>query len=176
MTTLGFERGTSATTGHHRFQKELAQIVDVAKTNGRAADPRVRQQLARAWSTVKIMEINGFRYLSAVLSASHDPGVAALAGTNKMFWSEYHQGVTSLAVDLLGADGQILTGSADEVFVPGYGRRQARKEYPVSTLQATFLFSRSETIWGGTAEIQRNIVAERLLGLPKEPKVPNAPR
>jgi alkylation response protein AidB-like acyl-CoA dehydrogenase len=74
-----------------------------------------------------------------------------------------------LAMDILGMDAQILKGSGDgEGFVPGIKR--GRDDYPVSDLQASFFFSRSETIWGGTAQIQRNIVGERALGLPKEPK------
>jgi alkylation response protein AidB-like acyl-CoA dehydrogenase len=170
MTTLGFERGTSATTGHRRFQKELDEIISIAKKNGKAGDPLVRQRLAKAWSKVKIMEVNGLRSLTAILGERKDPGVAALGATNKMFWSEYHQEVLELAMDILGMDGQTLTGSQDEEFVPGYGRRRGRKDYPVNALQASFFFSRSETIWGGTAEIQRNIVGERVLGLPKEPK------
>jgi alkylation response protein AidB-like acyl-CoA dehydrogenase len=67
-------------------------------------------------------------------------------------------------------EAQILTGTADDEFVAGIGNRAAARDYPVSPLQASFFFSRSETIWGGTAQIQRNIVGERVLGLPKEPK------
>ena len=168
MTTLGFERGMSATTSHRRFQKELDEIVRVAKKNGKASDPLVRQRLAHAWSRVKIMEINGFRALTDVLHGTKQ--AAALGPLNKMIWSEYHKDTMELAVDVLGMDGQLLTGSEEE-FVPGVGRRRGRKGYPVSVLQSSFFFSRSETIWGGTSQIQRNIVGERVLGLPKEPKV-----
>jgi alkylation response protein AidB-like acyl-CoA dehydrogenase len=172
MTTLGFERGTSATTGHRRFAKELNVILDAARQNGSINDPLIRQRLAKAWSKVKIMEINGYRSLTAVLNDSKDLGVAVLGATNKMYWSEYHRETMELAMDVLGMSGDILTGSDGdtEEFVPGVGRRTGRAGYPVSALQASFFFSRSETIWGGTAEIQRNIVGERVLGLPKEPK------
>jgi alkylation response protein AidB-like acyl-CoA dehydrogenase len=171
MTTLGFERGTSSTTGHRRFQKELDEIVRLARSNGLSADPLVRQRIALAWSKVKIMEVNGFRTLTAVLNGRHDSGAAALGATNKMFWSEYHQEAMLLAVDVLGMDGQVLSGSKEaEEFVPGYGRRRTNLDYPASAMQSSFFFSRSETIWGGSAEIQRNIVGERILGLPKEPK------
>jgi alkylation response protein AidB-like acyl-CoA dehydrogenase len=174
MTTLGFERGTSATTGHRRFQKELDSIIKAARANGKIADPLIRQRLAAAWSKVKIMQINGLRTLTSALNNDHS--TVGLGATNKMFWSEYHRDTMELALDILGMDGQILTGAetADEEFIPGIGARRGRASYPVSPLQASFFFSRSETIWGGTAQIQRNIVAERVLGLPKEPK-PAAP-
>ncbi|MEY2451661.1 MAG: hypothetical protein QOD92_1235 [Acidimicrobiaceae bacterium] len=172
MTTLGFERGSSATTSHRRFEKELEVIIDKAKENGKIEDPTVRQGLVKAWSKIQIMRVNGYRTLTATVQNKKDPGVAALGATNKMFWSETHRDTLNLAMDILGPYAQILTGSVseEEEFVPGYGRRHGRADYPVSILQASFFFSRSETIWGGTAEIQRNIVGERVLGLPKEPK------
>jgi alkylation response protein AidB-like acyl-CoA dehydrogenase len=171
MTTLGFERGASSTTGHRRFQKELDAIIAAAAGNGRAQDLEVRQRLARAWSKVKIMQINGYRSLTDAL---HGTGhAAALGATHKMFWSEYHRETMNLYIDILGMHGQTLNGSKagdGGVDVDGPLSRRGASSYPVSDLQASFFFSRSETIWGGTAEIQRNIVGERVLGLPKEPK------
>ncbi|MGH9184208.1 MAG: acyl-CoA dehydrogenase family protein, partial [Acidimicrobiales bacterium] len=170
MTTLGFERGGSATVSHRRFQKELDQIIDKAREYGKAADPLIRQRLAHQWSRIQIQRIHGLRSLSDTLHGTKQ--AAALGALNKMFWSETHRDTMELAMDILGADAQILTGTPgdDEEIMPGYGVRRGRAEYPVSLLQASFFFSRSETIWGGTAEIQRNIVGERVLGLPKEPK------
>jgi len=171
MTTLGFERGTSATTGYRRFETELNHIIEAARANGAIADPLIRQRIAKAHSVVQIMKINGLRSLAVALTGKKDRGVAALGATNKIFWSEYHQEVMKLAMDVLGMDGQTLLGNAgEEESVPGYGRRPVNPEYPANALQSSFFFSRSETIWGGTAEIQRNIVGERVLGLPKEPK------
>jgi alkylation response protein AidB-like acyl-CoA dehydrogenase len=172
MTTLGFERGTSATTGYRRFEKELEILVDKARENGKINDPLIRQRLAKAHSEVQIMRINGLRSLTSVVQKKKDPSVVALGITNKMYWSEYHQRVMELAMDILGMEAQILTGNPDlEEAVPGYGARATNAQYPASALQSSFFFSRSETIWGGTAQIQRNIVGERVLGLPKEPKV-----
>ncbi|MEI7859021.1 MAG: acyl-CoA dehydrogenase family protein [Acidimicrobiales bacterium] len=166
MTTLGFERGTSATTGYRRFLRELDVIIAAAKKNGKSDDPVIRQRLAHAWSEVKIMEINGYRSLTDSLNGTHH--MAALGAANKMSWSQYHKTTMELALDILGMDGQILTGDPTDL---GEGMmRRGRDDYPVSDLQAAFFFSRSETIWGGTSEIQRNIVGERVLGLPKEPK------
>lgn len=174
MTTLGFERGSSATTSHRRFERELDGIVDKARDNGRIDDPMIRQRLVRQWSKIQIMRVNGYRTLSSLLHDRKDLGVAALGATNKMFWSETHRDTMKLAMDVLGMEGELLTGKGDEETMPGMGRREAARDYPVTPLQASFFFSRSETIWGGTAEIQRNIVGERVLGLPKEPK-PVAP-
>src|SRR5581483_9620419 len=88
MTTLGFERGTSATTGHRRFQKEFDEILKEARARGMADDPLVRQRLVRSWTNIKIMQINGFRTLTDALNGTHE--TAKLGACNKMFWSEAH--------------------------------------------------------------------------------------
>ena len=135
------------------------------------SDPRVRQRLMQAYTRVQIMRFNGLRSLTAAVNATKDPGVVALGATNKMFWSEHHRDTLELAIDIWGPVSQILTAQRDVESWPGVQRMAGRPDYPVSPLQQAFFFSRSETIWGGTAEIQRNIVGERILGLPKEPKV-----
>jgi alkylation response protein AidB-like acyl-CoA dehydrogenase len=167
MTTLGFERGASSTTGHRRFETELDMITDKARENGRISDPSIRQRIIAAYTRVQIMRYNGLRSLTYALSKRGD--VTALGALNKMNWSEHHRSVMELAIDVWGMEALNLTGRDSISSWPGVLRIDGRHGYPVTPLQQAFFFSRSETIWGGSAEIQRNIVGERVLGLPKEP-------
>jgi alkylation response protein AidB-like acyl-CoA dehydrogenase len=170
--TLGFERGMSATTGHRRFEEEWRLLVEQAQANGKIDDPLVRQGLARYHSKIQILRINGLRNLTANLSGKRDMGVAALGATNKMFWSEMHKEAMELALDIFGTDSLLSTVGPEKGSWPATARAKGRDAYPVSPMVSSFFFSRSETIWGGTSQIQRNIVGEKVLGLPREPKPP----
>jgi alkylation response protein AidB-like acyl-CoA dehydrogenase len=173
MGTLGFERGVSAFAGHHRFDRELAAVVDTARENGRLSDPLLRDRIVQAWQMTQVLRLNYFRMLSALADeTAADPGLGALQAVHKMQWTEFHQSLTDLALDVLGAEAQILTGSMDDPPPAGVGmgRRVPHHDYPVSALQATYLFAKAGTIYGGSSEIQRNIVAERVLDLPREPR------
>ena len=169
--TLGFERGMSATTGYRRFEEEFKLMLAKAQENGAIGDDRIRQELMRYHTKIQILRFNGLRSLTSTVQGRKDFGVTVLGVTNKMFWSEMHRDVMELALDIWGAESLLSTSGADTGSWPATMRAEGREQYPVSPMMSSFFFSRSETIWGGTAEIQRNIVGERVLGLPREPKV-----
>jgi alkylation response protein AidB-like acyl-CoA dehydrogenase len=167
--TLAFERGMSATTGYRRFEEEYKLMVAAAEANGTICHGDVRQRLMRYFTKIQILRINGLRSLATTLAGVKDPGVAALGASNKMFCSEMHKEAMELALDIHGAHA-MLVDSGPQASWPGTAREKRRAGYPVSPMMSAFFFSRSETIWGGTSQIQRNIVGERVLGLPKEPQ------
>jgi alkylation response protein AidB-like acyl-CoA dehydrogenase len=149
MTTLGNERGGSATTNHLRFEREFWALVAAARERGRERDPLVRQQLAWAYSHVEIMRYQGLRTIAG-LAARKEPGPEA--SINKLFWSEYHRRLGEIAMDVLGPEALV---------------RPEGDGYATNRWQAAFLGSRAGTIYAGSSEIQRNIVGERALGLPR---------
>jgi alkylation response protein AidB-like acyl-CoA dehydrogenase len=167
MTTLGFERGVSSSMSHRRFEKELAGIMDTARERGATADPLTRDRLVQQWMKVQLIKFGNQRLLFDALNGTHQAD--ALKATTKLWWSSTHQDTMDLAMDILGPDGQVLTGdpSGDASWIPGVGLRRSRPDYPASPLQRAFLFSRSDTIGGGTSEIQLGIIAERVLKLPR---------
>ncbi len=171
--TLAFERGQSATTGYRRFEEELRLMRETATANGRIHDADIRQRLMQYYIKIQILKINGLRNLTSTLNKSKDMSTVALGATNKLFWSEMHQEAMELALDIRGADSMLIDTGPESGSWPGSGRDRRRQGYPVSPMMSSFFFSRSETIWGGTSQIQRNIVGERVLGLPKEPKPPS---
>ena len=172
--TLAFERGQSATTGFRRFAEEYRLLVEAAQQNGRIDDPLIRQRLMEYYTKIQILRINGLRNLTSTLNDGKDMGTIVLGATNKLFWSEMHQRAMELALDIYGAESMLIDTGPESGGWPGSGRDEQRDGYPVSPMMSAFFFSRSETIWGGTSQIQRNIVGERVLGLPKEPKPPSA--
>lgn len=168
--TLTFERGMTATTGYRRFEEEFKKMVVAASANGKICDAIIRQRLMRFYSQIQILRFNGLRSLGATLANRKDVGVASLGATNKMYWSEMHQRAMELALDIFGAPSMLIDSGPTDGSWPGVTRDNRRVGYPTSSMMSTFFFSRSETIWGGTSQIQRNIVGERVLGLPKEPR------
>jgi len=158
MTTLGNERGGNATTQHVQYTKQFWDAVELTRKYGREGDPRVRQQLAWAFTHCEIMRFQGLKVLSEVV-AKKEPGPAA--SINKMFWSEYAQRFAEIVMNIRGADSMIITDVEDS--------QAGGSGYQPDPWQSSFLSTRSVTIWGGTAQVQRNIVGERVLGLPKEP-------
>jgi hypothetical protein len=164
MTLLGFERGASASTNYLDFQEEYHKLVDLAREHGKLDDPRIRQRLAAAHSDVQLMKWHGQRVLTAFL-AGERPGPEASVG--KLFWSEYHKRATELAIDILGADALVEQGEAGEIPL-----RTADPGTPATPAMwiGTFYSARAGTIYAGTSQVQRNILGEQVLGLPKEPR------
>jgi alkylation response protein AidB-like acyl-CoA dehydrogenase len=164
MSLLGFERGEAAATAPIRFQAEIDRLTEMARERGLNNDPIIRQRLAWCHSKVRIMRFLGMRTLTQFL-AGHHPGPDAALG--KLFWSEYHQVVTELAVDIMGADALHFEGrkppSSFSTDDPGAANTSG-------SWVNTFLNARAGTIYAGSSQIQRNIIGEMVLGLPKEPK------
>jgi alkylation response protein AidB-like acyl-CoA dehydrogenase len=160
MGTLAFERGVSTLGQQLFFRNEFAQVIEAAKANGAARDPRLRQRLARAWMGLEIMRLNALRMLSNASAQGGELGREAMI--TKLYWSEWHRELGELAMDVLGADATVAT---PKTAMPGQPA-----DYPISELQGLFLFSRADTIYGGSNQIQRNVLGEQVLGLPREPR------
>ena len=167
-TLLGFERGGRSTVVSIGYRRELDQIVKLAQTKGKTADPLVRQRLAWAHSQVEIMRYLGMRALTSSLGGGR-PGPES--SIMKLFWSEYHQQVTDLALDILGPDAMVPAGrsSASSIGVDTSGTMTSRSAV------TTFLGARAGTIYAGSSQVQRNILGERVLGLPREPRSDTGP-
>ncbi|MGZ4676461.1 MAG: acyl-CoA dehydrogenase family protein [Acidimicrobiia bacterium] len=154
MATLGFERGTAFLSQQLAFAGEVARIIAAAQANGKASDATIRQELADSYIGVQVMKYNGLRMLTDLVKK----GVLGPSSSiGKLYWSNWHRTLGERAMHVLGADAGIVAGE------PG-------GSYELDELHSIFMVSRSETIYAGASEIQRNIIGERVLGLPREPR------
>jgi alkylation response protein AidB-like acyl-CoA dehydrogenase len=151
MGALGTERGTTMLAEHLRIKREVDEMIEAAVGSGAVANPVLRRDLVRAWTDARIMEWNGLRLMTGIKGRGVDPGVQA--SISKVFASSAHIHMGEIAMRAMGA--------ANELTVP---------DYALNRLQQVFLASRAESIYGGTTQIQYNVLAERTLGLPREPR------
>ena len=151
MTTLGHERSVGAP--HSRLMEELKDLIRLAKSRapqGRVTDPVLRQKIAQHFVETEIMRFSGYRTITQVLR-NGQPG--AEGSILKLFWSELDQRMKDTAIEVEGPYAQLTKGSARSI---DDGRWQHE-----------LLWSRAATIYAGTSEVQRNIVSQRVLGLPR---------
>jgi alkylation response protein AidB-like acyl-CoA dehydrogenase len=139
MATLAFERGAATLGLQVGFRRELDSLVALARKTGVFDDPVLRDKLTRARIGLDVMRWHALRTIDG-----------EGASVTKLVWANWHRGLGELAMEVLGAAGMATPGA------------------DLSEWQRLFLFSRADTIYGGSNEIQRNIIAERVLGLPRE--------
>ncbi|MER6318087.1 acyl-CoA dehydrogenase family protein [Streptomyces sp. NPDC001581] len=142
LATLGYERGVSTLGQQVGFRRELEALAELARTNGAIADPLIRDRLVQAWIGLETMRATALR-----------PGTAP--STAKLYWARWHRDLGELAMDVCAAASLVAAGAHGD-------------PYELDDWQRLFLFSRADTIYAGSDEIQRTLIAERILGLPKE--------
>ena len=154
MGLLGFERGVSILAQLVGFDRELDGVIVLAKDNGAIDDPVLRDRLASLKAELEVMRFTALRSLSAVTAGDDSSAAGGAASIFKLVWANWHKRLGEVAMDVRGLDGLLAKAPP----------------YELDDWQRLFLFSRSDTIYGGSDEVQRNILAERVLGLPREPK------
>lgn len=143
MATLGFERGVSTLAQQIAFRRELDAVIAVAERTGAIDDAVIRDRLVKARMDLEVIRQHALRTLGG------EQGDAASVA--KLLWSNWHRDLGELAMEVAGPAALVVG-----------------EDYGLDDLQTLFLFSRADTIYGGSDEIQRNVIAERVLGLPRE--------
>ncbi|MEU5093994.1 acyl-CoA dehydrogenase family protein [Streptomyces sp. NPDC020996] len=152
MSLLGFERGVSTLAQQIGFAEELADVVRAAVRSGAVHDPVLHDRLVAQWAELHAMRCNALR----TLGRSDVPGAPSVA---KLLWAGWHRRLGELAMRVRGA----AAGAGPADWSPS-------APYELDAAQHLFLFSRADTVYGGSDQVQRTIIAERVLGLPREPK------
>lgn len=148
MGALGTERGTTLLAEQLSAAREVDELIDTARERGLAGDRLTRRKLAQAWTRSRIMTWNGLRLMTSI---KEDPAAAAVqASVSKVFASAAHQSMGELAMVVRGPESELVAGP-----------------YTLDDQQQMFLATRAESIYGGTTQVQLNILAERTLGLPR---------
>ncbi|MBV8928908.1 MAG: acyl-CoA dehydrogenase family protein [Mycobacteriaceae bacterium] len=153
MGTLAFERGALTLGQQMAFERELDDIRRVAHANGSIDDPMIRQKLTDLWIRLRIMRANSLR----TLSVDEHVQLVREAMIGKLFWANLHQDMGEVAMDVMGAAAMVVDDRYDA-------------HEPLGALHRLFMFTRADTIYGGSDQIQRNVIGERALGLPREPR------
>ncbi len=149
MMLLSFERGASGIEQYTRFRRGYDKIVAAARRVGRTGDPVLRQELAKRLVELECLRYHSMHVLTQV-EQGHD--LSFEASMTKLQWSETYQDLFETFDDLLGPDATLAHPFPD---------------LDLAFLQQEAFWTRSVTIWGGSSQVQRNIVAERVLGLPR---------
>ncbi|MCW2931248.1 MAG: putative acyl-CoA dehydrogenase [Actinomycetia bacterium] len=161
-TLLVLERGEEAAVNPILFRAEFERLAELARRTGAIKDPVTRQRLAAAYARVEVMRFIGYRILTDVLDGKE---MSTAASVSKLYWSEYHRQATELALDMEGLAGLVPVGKGPS--------RQSRADDPGSDPASSnawwqvSLNARAGTIYAGTSEVQRNIIAEGVLSLPR---------
>ena len=161
MGTLGFERGASTLGQQTGYRRELDSLLELARANGSIRDPSLRQDLMRSYSELEILRYNQLRMLTALV-ADGVPGPEMSIG--KLYWASWHRRLGELGMRVRGTSAMVGVDATPPLEDP------LDIGYHLDPLQRTFLYSRAHTIYGGSNQIQRNILGERVLGLPREPR------
>lgn len=154
MSTLEHERGIAMLGYQNQFESEFASVLRAARQQGSMADAGLRQRLVDSFVGLNVMRYLTLRTLTGLLKPGGEGG--AQTSLLKLVWPGWHQELGELEMDLLGAGAEIVGD-----------------DYQLNPFQRTYLLSRAESIYGGTRQIHLNIVAERLLGLPRDPRPPD---
>ncbi len=166
MALLGFERGTQVTTAAIDFGRDLDRLCALARQRGCSSDPRIRDALAWCHSRVEIMRYRGYSGLTSLLNGRR-PG--ADGAMSKVIWSEYFQRYTELAAEILGLEALHPEGAGNggALTVPEAGTPNS-----AACWMDELLYARAATIYAGSSQIQRNVIGEQLLGLPRDFNAP----
>ncbi|HEY6798282.1 MAG TPA: acyl-CoA dehydrogenase family protein [Kineosporiaceae bacterium] len=149
MSTLAVERGAATLGQQVGFRRELERLIALARARGAARDPVVRERLTRSWVGLQVLRAH---LLASLAAPSGDPGAGTLPSEIKLLWAAWHRDLGELAVEVIGAPSLVAAGGAGD---------------DLDDWQRLYLFTRADTIYGGSDEVQRTVVAERGLGLPR---------